>query len=208
MISRVKCIVYFVFIVPHIIIFCLFRRSDVVTSDLMAFGRYVFNPYRDIVQKQGNASFFLLLKLFVFLIVNEKVYRNVFYLRIGKFKYVLLYIKPLSSLYFITKSSNIGSGLYIQHGFSTIINANKIGNNCYISQQVTIGNNNNLGCPVIGNNVYIACGAKICGPIEIGDNSVIGLNASVVKDVPSNAVIVPSPQMIIRQDGNKVKKLL
>ena len=91
-----------------------------------------------------------------------------------------------------------GGGLIIQHGFSTIINAKKIGENCHIYQQVTIGFNGTEQ-PVIGNNVRICCGAKVIGGVNIGNNVVIGANAVVVKDVPDNVVVAGVPAKIIKQ---------
>jgi len=77
---------------------------------------------------------------------------------------------------------------------------------------VTIGYNDSktrgYGRPWIGDNVRISSGAKVCGPIKIGDNSTIGVNASVVKDVPANSVVIPSPPMLICENGEKVYKKL
>lgn len=118
-----------------------------------------------------------------------------------------MYLRPLSTLYICTKSENFGAGTYIQHGFSTVITAERIGENCWINQQVTIGYNNSrkygYGKPIIGNNVRISAGAKVCGKINIGDNSTIGVNAVAIKDVPPNSVVVPSPMMLINKDGSK-----
>jgi serine O-acetyltransferase len=55
----------------------------------------------------------------------------------------------------------------------------------------------NNGVPKIGNNVYIGCGAKLIGGITVGDNVIIGANAVVVKDVPSNCTVVGNPAQII-----------
>ena len=105
------------------------------------------------------------------------------------------------------KSSDFGAGTYIQHGCSTEINAAHIGKNCWINQQVTIGYNGSkskgLGRPWIGDNVRISAGAKVCGPIHVGDNSTIGVNAAVLKDVPANTTVIPSPTMILYQDGER-----
>lgn len=51
--------------------------------------------------------------------------------------------------------------------------------------------------PIIGNNVYIATGAKILGPIKIGNNVTIGANSVVIKDVPDNMVVAGVPAKII-----------
>lgn len=88
--------------------------------------------------------------------------------------------------------------MVIQHGFSTIIAAEKMGRNCKVYQQVTIGYSHELRAPVIGDNVEVCCGAKVIGGITIGDNVLIGANAVVVKDVPSNSVVAGVPARIIK----------
>lgn len=95
-------------------------------------------------------------------------------------------------------TNDIGGGLIIQHGFSTVISAEKIGRNCKVYQQVTIGFNHDLRAPVIGDNVEICCGAKVIGGITVGDNVLIGANAVVVKDVPSNSVVAGVPARVIK----------
>lgn len=97
----------------------------------------------------------------------------------------------------------IGKGLFVEHGNSTIIHANSIGDNCWVNQNVTIGDSGK-GIPDIGHNVRIGTGAVVLGPIKIGDNVIIGANATVVKDVPANCTVVPSPSYIIKKDGERV----
>lgn len=110
------------------------------------------------------------------------------------------------NLYIHTK--HIGKGLRILHGFSTIISANSIGENCLVCQQVTIGYSNATDCPTIGNNVYILAGAKIIGGVVIGDNVTIGANAVVVKNVPSNCTVVGVPASIVKKNGIRVNEEL
>ncbi len=98
---------------------------------------------------------------------------------------------------------NIGPGLIIQHGFSTIIHARSIGENCWINQNVTIGFTSTTDHPTIGNNVMIRAGAIIIGDILIGDNAVIGAGAVVTKDVPPNCVVVGNPARIVRRNGKR-----
>ena len=102
--------------------------------------------------------------------------------------------KPLESLYIYTK--DIGGGLYIQHGFATIISAKKIGKNCRIYQQVTIGYKKDL-CPVLEDNVSVTCGAKVLGGLTMHKNSLAAAGAVVVKDVPENAIVGGIPAKII-----------
>lgn len=97
-------------------------------------------------------------------------------------------------------TKGIGGGLFFTHGFSTVVYCKSMGENCQIYQQVTIGNNG--GIPTIGNNVEICAGAKVIGPITIGDDVVIGANAVVTKNIPSHSVVVGSPAKIIKTRGS------
>ena len=102
--------------------------------------------------------------------------------------------KPLDSLYLYTE--DIGGGLYIQHGFSTIVCAQKIGENCRIYQQVTIGYKEGSS-PVLEDNVSVTCGAKVLGGITMHSNSLAAAGAVVVKDVPENAIVGGVPAKVI-----------
>ena len=85
------------------------------------------------------------------------------------------------------------------HTNGIVINADaRIGCNCEIFQQVTIGEGKG-GCPEIGDNVSIGPGAKVLGAIKVGDGARIGANAVVVKDVPAGALVV-APTAEIRAD--------
>ena len=103
--------------------------------------------------------------------------------------------------------TDIGQGLkFFHHGCIIVAQSAKIGNNVSIHQGVTIGRvfaGNYVGVPTIGNNVVIFAGAKLLGNIKVGDGAVIGANAVVVKDVPSNAVVAGIPAKVISVDSNK-----
>lgn len=114
-----------------------------------------------------------------------------------------VFFTPMNTLFI--DSPDIGEGLFIQHGFSTIIAARSLGKNCWINQQVTIGFADDGKAPTIGDNVHITAGAKVFGDILIGDNSLIGANAVVFKNVPPNCTIVGVPGYIVKRDGEKVK---
>jgi serine O-acetyltransferase len=92
----------------------------------------------------------------------------------------------------------------IPHPQSIVIGAFcVIGDNVTIESGVTIGRdfditNSSNGYPHIGDNVYIGTGAKLIGPVNVGDNSVIGANAVVTKDIPANSVAVGIPAKVIR----------
>lgn len=124
--------------------------------------------------------------LFIYRNQERRIYRTC----------VGLIYKPMDTLYIQAKE--IGGGLFIQHGFATMIAAESIGENCWINQQVTIGFNGHDRSPIIGNNVMITCGAKVLGSITVGDNAVIGANAVVVKDVEAGAVMGGIPARKIK----------
>jgi serine O-acetyltransferase len=139
----------------------------------------------------------------IYLLTFYKEFRNVFYLRIGRSRHLLNPLCPkLNSLFLPTKS--IKSGLYIEHGFSTIVAAESIGENCWINQQVTIGYKNRTEGPTILDNVTINAGAIVIGKITISNNVTIGAGAVVTKSVPSNCTVVGNPARIVRRDGGRV----
>lgn len=110
---------------------------------------------------------------------------------------IALFYPPMDTLFI--DAFEIGGGLYIQHGFATMIAAKSIGENCWINQQVTIGYNGQEDPPVIGDNVTITCGAKVLGPIHVGDHVVVGANAVVIRDVPDKCVVGGVPARILKQ---------
>lgn len=106
----------------------------------------------------------------------------------------------------IQPQAKIGKGLYVGHGGSVYIGGGVVmGDNCNLSHEVTIGvagRQGKRGMPVIGNRVYIAPGAKIFGPITIGDDVAIGANAVVTKSVPDHATAVGIPATVVSFKGS------
>ena len=104
---------------------------------------------------------------------------------------------PKATTHFVVSSKKIGKGLVLQHGFSTIIFPERIGENCQIWHNVTIGRNGkDRKNPIIGDNVKIYAGAVVIGGIKIGNNAIIGANAVVLQDVPDNSIAVGVPAKI------------
>jgi len=100
----------------------------------------------------------------------------------------------------IPLNCNIGGGLLIPHPNGIVIHPDaKLGVNCLIFQQVTIGTRGILGVPVIEGHVDIGAGAKIMGPVNIGAHAKVGANAVVLSNVPSGAVAVGIPAKIIAE---------
>lgn len=110
----------------------------------------------------------------------------------------------------IHPGAKIGKGLFIDHGMGVVIGETaEVGDNVTIYHGVTLGGtgkHKGKRHPTVGNNVMIGSGAKILGPINIGDGAKIGANATVVKDVPANATSVGVPaKLIIRKPCNIIE---
>lgn len=108
----------------------------------------------------------------------------------------------------IPRSAKIGPGLYIGHyGGITVSSIAVIGRDCNLSQNITIGVSGagqKRGAPTLGDNVYVAPGARLVGKITIGNNVKIGANAVIHKDLPDNAIAVLDPGFkIISYAGNR-----
>lgn len=128
--------------VLHVLAFIFSEQRTTIIKDIERWARClkILKIFRsDSSQLSLNSGRRLFALIYLLLFCRE--YRNVFYLRIGKFSRLLYYLPPLSSLYICMRSEDFGAGTFIQHGFSTIITAEHIGENCWINQQVTIGYN-------------------------------------------------------------------
>lgn len=186
-------------VIPLLIPFLFAKNRQIIKMDT--------RRWSVIDMKNYNSD---IINLLYFLSAKEE-FRNLYYYRLKKDNLITEIIamvfmkiyKELSTLKIY--SFNCDSGLYIQHGISTIIAARSIGKNCIISQHVTIGYKGKDNIPRIGDNVRISAGSIVIGNITIGDNSVIGANAVVVKNVPENCVVVGMPAYIIKINGIRVK---
>lgn len=110
----------------------------------------------------------------------------------------------------IHPGAKIGKGFFIDHGAGVVIGeTSEIGDFVTIYQGVTLGGTGkDKGCkrhPTIGRNVFIGSGAKILGPIKVGDNSRIGANSAVLKDVPANATVTGMRARTIKIDGKRLE---
>ena len=109
----------------------------------------------------------------------------------------------------IHPAATIGDGLFIDHGMGVVIGETTIiGDNVTLYQGVTLGGTGKergKRHPNIGNNVVIGAGAKVLGNICVGDNSYVGANAVVLRDVAPNSTVVGVPGRITKQDGKKIE---
>jgi len=135
--------------------------------------------------------------------------------RFGRWRYGLrpaLVRKPFSFFYHVLYKMiqiltgiefpcevEIGRNFVIDHFGGIIVSGYaKFGDDCRIRNGVVVGLRHveDKRAPIIGNNVDIGAGAKILGPIRIGDNVLIGANAVVLCDVPSNSIAVGVPAVV------------
>lgn len=101
----------------------------------------------------------------------------------------------------IHPGAKIGKGLFIDHGMGVVIGETaEVGDNVTLYHGVTLGGTGKetgKRHPTVGNNVFIGSGAKLLGPIVVGDRVKIGANAVVLKDVPSDCTAVGMPARLI-----------
>ncbi|TKI55484.1 serine O-acetyltransferase [Brevibacillus antibioticus] len=103
----------------------------------------------------------------------------------------------------IHQRAKIGEAVFIDHGMGIVIGeTTEIVNHVTLYQCVTLGGtgkDTGKRHPTIGNNVIISAGAKVLGPIRVGDNAKIGAGAAVIlKEVPPNCTVVGVPGKIVR----------
>jgi serine O-acetyltransferase len=139
----------------------------------------------------------------------------IFFYRIARWMYLhhipflpklIYYLQYLLFNCSVPASCTIGLGTKFGYGgMAVILHARtKIGRNCIIGSCVTIGGKSGwYEVPEIGDNVEIHSGAKIVGPVRIGNNVIVGANAVVTKDIPDNCVVAGIPAKIIKENISK-----
>ena len=102
----------------------------------------------------------------------------------------------------IHPGARIGRRFFIDHGLGIVIGETaEVGDDCTLYQGVTLGGTSWEGGkrhPTLGDDVVVGAGAKVLGPIEVGEGARIGSNAVVVKDVPAHATMVGIPARVAR----------
>ncbi|NGM67219.1 serine O-acetyltransferase [Sphingobacterium sp. SGR-19] len=107
----------------------------------------------------------------------------------------------------LPSSASIGKNFTLGYGGLGIVihSQTRIGNNCLVAQNVTIGRNfGDTKVPIIGDDVYIGAGSVVFGEIIIGNNVIIGSNSVINKSIPDNCTVVGNPMRIIQE--NRVEK--
>ena len=108
----------------------------------------------------------------------------------------------------IHPGATIGKGLVIDHGSGVVIGETaEIGDNCTLYQGVTLGGtgkDEGKRHPTLGNNVMVGAGAKILGPMRIGDNAKIAAGAVVLDAIPADSTAVGIPAKVVKVAGERV----
>lgn len=108
----------------------------------------------------------------------------------------------------IHPGAQLGRRLFIDHGMGVVIGETAVvGDDCTLYHGVTLGGtswNKGKRHPTLGNHVVVGAGAKVLGPIEIGDGARIGSNAVVVKSVPKGATVVGVPGRLVGKSVGEV----
>jgi serine O-acetyltransferase len=169
------------------------RRT--VAADLVA---------NNVIKDFSSSQVTLILKIFHGFVASEG-FRAIALYRLSNYCYksgfiflakIITRINYMTTLSQISFRSSIGPGLCLPHTFGVIIGWDtELGSKCFVGQHVTIGGN--LGktradgskYSKVGNGVKILTGSVIAGPINIGENVIIGANCVITKDVPSNTVV-------------------
>ncbi len=114
----------------------------------------------------------------------------------------------------IPTTADIGHGFSIYHPFGLVIGADvKAGKNFNVRLGSTFGGRQGKArpdgsqYPIIGDDVTVAGGVRVIGPVDIGDNCIIGANTVVISDVPADCVVAGVPAQIIRRQGERVSLL-
>lgn len=128
--------------------------------------------------------------------------------RWGFYHFVRFWLRSLTIRLgvYIDPDTEIGPGLFIAHPCGIVINRRcRIGADLTLSQNVTLGRKSrppNEGCPGFGDRVYIGPGAVVIGAVTVGDDSAIGANCVVTKEVPQGAVVVGVPARMVSDRGS------
>lgn len=181
-------IVFLWLYIPHFLVYLLLKkRRDYIKSDLKA------------IEKQINIKLPIGIQL-LYQLHNNRYFRHVFYYRIGPvWELLISWYRPGDKYFWVPYSTKLGKGISYAHPYSTVLNAESIGDNFSCLHCTTIGKKGpGERRPRIGNNVTLGCHVAIIGDINIGNNVTIGAGTIVVKDIPDNCVVVGNPAKIIR----------
>lgn len=111
---------------------------------------------------------------------------------------------------YISSGLKAGRGFAIHNYSSIFIPATTVGDNFIVFHEVTVGHLRGEGGkpPRIGNNVFLAAGAKVLGDLTVGNNVVVGANSLVISDVPDNCTVIGVPARIFDRENKWIEEKL
>jgi serine O-acetyltransferase len=111
---------------------------------------------------------------------------------------------------YISPGLKVGRGFVIHNFSGMFLPPTVVGDNFIVFHGVTVGHLRGEGGhpPKIGNNVFLAAGAKILGDLTVGDNVVVGANSLVINDVPNNCTVIGVPARILDRNTTWVQEKL
>lgn len=108
----------------------------------------------------------------------------------------------------IHPGAKIGHSIMIDHGMGVVIGETaEVGNRVVLYQGVTLGgtgNHTGKRHPTIGDGVFIGSGAKVLGPVTLGNNVKVGANSVVLRDIPANSTVVGIPGKIVKTKNERI----
>lgn len=160
-------------------------KTDMIRAGLMSMSDSVFTVFKKLLFSR-HARIIMMIRL--------TQSSNFFFAGLSRAR--------LSNRHFILigKNVTIGEGLLLPHPWCVIISGNvRVGENVTLGQYSTLGGNLKKECevdgenrktPIIGDNVWIAAGAVVAGPVVVGDNVIVSANGVVTKSVLENSIVI------------------
>jgi serine O-acetyltransferase len=178
---------------------------DHVKRDLSRCGDKLSEQLREVLFNSGTwAVLSYRLRRWMFTLRAPKVIRKALSLFSSTLQVCTIVVTNID----LPVTAEIGPGLYIPHtGFVVVTVGARIGNNCTLTQGVTIGHGrggkrSEDGMPVIGDRVYVGPSSVVMGGITVGHDALIGAGAIVIRAVPAGGVVVGNPARVISTRGS------
>lgn len=189
----------------------------------MLVGKNIREDYQQIFRAAGREHVEVLLARILWMVLKDRGFRAVMLYRTGRYfrtrgyKMLAKLIEKLIHRWCyceISTTADIGSGFSIYHPFGLVVGTDvQAGRNLTLSMDVVLGGNigkqrpDGSVKPILGDNVNIGAGSKVVGPINIGNNCIVGANSVVTKSMPANSIIAGVPAQVIKRDGHRVSLL-